>query len=255
MLCRIIAVITALSRKSSIVNYGAKIGYPPWLDLVRRFGGFPGHLRLGSAISFGVHLLMARLLGARSYGYFVYATSWMAILLLGCNLGLKPTVVDSSRRTRHVASGARSGFAAPLDGMDDRGLRRGYDFVSAIALWVMRPRFRRARHDARAGGVRAAVHGARGRLEFGCARAGSGRAFPVSRSIVQHVLFGIVLIIILFVAGENGGAVSAAAAFLIATIGTMVAASFSPARTAAASADIAAPFFSPSGSTSPPAIF
>ena len=36
---------------------------------------------------------MARALGATSYGYFVYATSWMAILLIGCNLGLKPTVV------------------------------------------------------------------------------------------------------------------------------------------------------------------
>ena len=47
----------------------------------------------GSAISFGVHLFMARVLGATSYGYFVYATSWMAILLLGCNIGLKPTVV------------------------------------------------------------------------------------------------------------------------------------------------------------------
>jgi O-antigen/teichoic acid export membrane protein len=47
----------------------------------------------GSTISFGVHLLMARLLGAKSYGYFVYATSWMAILLLSCNIGLKPTVV------------------------------------------------------------------------------------------------------------------------------------------------------------------
>ena len=47
----------------------------------------------GSAISFGVQLLMARLLGAPSYGTFVYAISWAPLLLLGCNFGLKPTTV------------------------------------------------------------------------------------------------------------------------------------------------------------------
>ena len=47
---------------------------------------------VGSAISFGIHLLIARIFGAASYGHFAYATSWMAILILACNIGLKPTV-------------------------------------------------------------------------------------------------------------------------------------------------------------------
>ncbi|MFO1195558.1 MAG: hypothetical protein U1E86_01110 [Burkholderiaceae bacterium] len=48
---------------------------------------------VGSAISFGVSLFAARTLGARSFGFFVYATSWMALLLLGCHAGLRHTVV------------------------------------------------------------------------------------------------------------------------------------------------------------------
>ena len=64
-------------------------------------------------------------------------------------------------------------------------------------------------------------------------------------SIVQHLLVGISLVTIVFVVGENGGAVSAAAAFLFATIGAMtVAQFFSAARIAPASADIAAQLLS-----------
>ena len=47
---------------------------------------------LGSAISFLVHGLLARTIGAGSYGHFAYATHWMAVLLLLCNLGLKSTL-------------------------------------------------------------------------------------------------------------------------------------------------------------------
>src|SRR4029077_15052109 len=64
----------------------------------------------GSGISFGVQLFMARVLGAPSYGYFVYATSWMAVLLLGCNIGLKPTAV------RFVAAYSARGEWALLRG-------------------------------------------------------------------------------------------------------------------------------------------
>ncbi len=61
--------------------------------LYRGTGVFLAIYVAGSAISFGVHLFVARVLGATSYGYFVYGTSWMAILLLCCNIGLKPTAV------------------------------------------------------------------------------------------------------------------------------------------------------------------
>ncbi|MBL8339327.1 MAG: oligosaccharide flippase family protein [Rhodoferax sp.] len=47
---------------------------------------------LGSAISFLVHGLLARAIGPGSYGHFAYATHWMAVLLLFCNLGLKSTL-------------------------------------------------------------------------------------------------------------------------------------------------------------------
>ena len=63
------------------------------LTLYRGSAAFLAISGLGSAMNFGVHLLMARLLGAESYGYFGYATSWMVILLLGCSVGLRPTTV------------------------------------------------------------------------------------------------------------------------------------------------------------------
>jgi len=180
----------------------------------------------GSTISFGVHLLMARLLGAKSYGYFVYATSWMAILLLGCNIGLKPTVV------RFVAAYNARGEWGSL-----RGLLRcstGWTIaasaavttLSAIALWLLRPRFDElgttlafmalampfmALADVWSSAVRGL--GAVARSQY-------------PASIVQHVLVGIALVSIVFVVGENNGAVSAAAAFLFATIGAMAVAQF-----------------------------
>src|SRR5688572_9125009 len=180
----------------------------------------------GSTISFGVHLLMARLLGAKSYGYFVYATSWMAILLLGCNIGLKPTVV------RFVAAYKARGEWGSL-----RGLLRcstawtiaasaAVTALSALALWLLRPRFDElgttlalmalampfmALADVWSSAVRGL--GAVARSQY-------------PASIVQHVLVGISLLIIVFVVGENGGAVSAAAAFLFATIGAMLMALF-----------------------------
>src|SRR5258706_2459521 len=93
----------------------------------------------GSAISFGVHLIMARLLGAMSYGYFVYAASWMTILLLGCNIGLKPTVV------RFVAAYKARGEWGSVQGL----LRcstwwtitssTAITSLALIALWLLRP--------------------------------------------------------------------------------------------------------------------
>ena len=54
---------------------------------------FLGIYGAGSLLSFGVHLLLARQLGAASYGHFVYGTHWLAVLVLPCTLGLKPTLV------------------------------------------------------------------------------------------------------------------------------------------------------------------
>src|ERR1043166_7910318 len=85
------AALSFCYRNSSIVTLFSERRISPLaLNLYRGSAAFLVIYGLGSAISFGVHLLMARLLGAKSYGYFVYATSWMAILLLGCNIGLKP---------------------------------------------------------------------------------------------------------------------------------------------------------------------
>jgi O-antigen/teichoic acid export membrane protein len=180
----------------------------------------------GSVISFGVHLLMARLLGAKSYGYFVYATSWMAILLLGSNIGLKPTVV------RFVAAYKARGDWGAVHGL----LRRSTGWtiaasvavtiLSIIALWLLRPGFDElgatlalmalalpflALTDVWSSAVRGL--GAVARSQY-------------PASIVQHVLVGSCLVIIVLVLGENGGAVSAAAAFLGATIGAMAVAYF-----------------------------
>jgi O-antigen/teichoic acid export membrane protein len=95
---------------------------------------------VGSAISFGVQLFIARVLGAPSYGHLVYAMSWMAVLLLGCNFGLKPTAV------RFVAAyNARSEWGSL------RGFLRNSTWwtiaasmvvvtVSVTVLWLVRPR-------------------------------------------------------------------------------------------------------------------
>ncbi len=194
------------------------------MNLFRGSAGFLVIYGLGSAISFGVHLLMARLLGAASYGYFVYATSWMAILLLGCNIGLKPTVI------RFVAAYNARGEWGAL-----RGLLRsttGWTVVasaavlilSALALWLLRPRFDElgatlalmalampfmALTDVWASAVRGL--GAVARSQY-------------PSSIVQHLLFGATLATIIFTVGKDGGAVAAAAAFLLASFGAMAAA-------------------------------
>jgi O-antigen/teichoic acid export membrane protein len=129
-------------RKSSIVTLSSESRISSLA--LTLYGGSAGFLviyGLGSAISFGVHLLMARLLGARSYGYFVYATSWMAILLLGCNLGPKPTVI------RFVAAYKARGEWGSLRGLLSRATgwtiaaSAAVTTLSAIALWLLRPGF------------------------------------------------------------------------------------------------------------------
>ena len=50
-------------------------GPPPALTFYRGSAAFLAIYGFGSALGFGAHLPMARLLGAESYGHFGYATS------------------------------------------------------------------------------------------------------------------------------------------------------------------------------------
>lgn len=176
---------------------------------------------VGSGISFGIHLFIARVLGATSYGYYVYATSWMAILLLGCNIGLKPTTVR---------------FVAAYSARGEWGLLRGFlrssarwtiaasgvvVTLSVIALWFLRPRL-----DA-LGATLLLIAMAMPFMALSDVWSSAVRGLgavtrsQIPASIVQHALVGITLVVIVAVSGTEGGAASAAAAFLTATIGTL----------------------------------
>ena len=176
---------------------------------------------LGSGISFGIHLFIARVLGATSYGYYVYATSWMAILLLGCNIGLKPTTV------RFVAAYAARGEWGLLRGF----LRSSTTWtiaascivvtLSGIALWFLRPRLDTL------GATLLLIAMAMPFMALSDVWSSAVRGLgaiirsQIPASIVQHALVGITLVVIVAVSGTEGGAGSAAAAFLTATIGTL----------------------------------
>jgi O-antigen/teichoic acid export membrane protein len=87
--------------------------------LFRKSALFLGIYGVGSLLSFGVHLLLARQLGAASYGHFVYGTHWLAVLVLPCTLGLKPTLVR---------------FVSAYQARADWGLLRG--LLQASWRWV-----------------------------------------------------------------------------------------------------------------------
>ncbi len=48
---------------------------------------------LGAAIAFGLHILLARLLGVSQYGIYVYAITWLNILAVLCLLGFHTSLV------------------------------------------------------------------------------------------------------------------------------------------------------------------
>ena len=203
---------------------GRRDGSPPALTLYRGSAAFLVIYGLGSALGFGVHLLMARLLGAESYGRFGYAASWMGILLLGCSLGLKPTVIR---------------FVAAYKARDEWGALRGLlrsatawtiaaSVVVAIswevALWLWRPRLDElgttlalmalampvvALAEVWSSAVRGL--GAIGRSQY-----------PIS--IVQHVSMCVALVAIVVLAGRRDGSVAAAIAYLCAALGVLGAA-------------------------------
>jgi len=175
----------------------------------------------GSAISFGVQLVMARLLGAPSYGNFVYAISWAPLLLLACNFGLKPTAVR---------------FVAAYNARAEWGLIRGFLrsstswtiaaslFVVALALvsiGLLRPRLDEL------GTTLVLVTVAMPFVALSEVWSAAGRGLgAVARSqtpasIVQHSLVGIILLVLVAANGAQGGSALAACAFLLGTIGTL----------------------------------
>ena len=178
----------------------------------------------GSAMSFGVHLLMARLLGAESYGYFGYATSWMLILLLGCSAGLKPTTV------RFVAAYKARGEWSAL-----RGLLRcstGWTIAASaavtmlwgIALWLWRPRLDELGTTLALMALAMPLVALAELWSAAVRGLGAIARSQYPSSIVQHVLMGMALVVVVAVAGSNDGAATAAIAYLFAAIGAMAAA-------------------------------
>ena len=199
-------------------------GPPLALTLYRGSAVFLAISGLGSAMSFGVHLLMARLLGAESYGHFGYATSWMVILLLGCGAGLKPTAV------RFVAAYKARGEWGEL-----RGLLRcatGWTIAASAAvtvLWWIALSLCRPRLDE-LGATLALLALAMPFVALADVWSAAVRGLgAIARaqypsSIVQHALMGGALVVVVAGAGAHDGAVAAAIAYLPAAIGTMAAA-------------------------------
>lgn len=178
---------------------------------------------IGSGISFSAHLFAARSLGATSYGYLVYATTWMAVLMLGCNLGLKPTVVR---------------FAAAYRAQAEWGLLRGLlrsatlwtttasiivVGVSTLAVCLLRPRPDELEATLLIIAFAMPFIAASDIWSSAVRGLGEVAASQLPASIVQHALFGILLLVV-FGVGTTTGAPAAAAAFLAASVGASVAA-------------------------------
>lgn len=186
--------------------------------LFQRSALFLGLYGAGSVLSFGVHLLLARLLGAASYGHFVYATHWLAVLILLCTLGLKPTLVRFvsayqarsewgllrgllRSATRWTGLAALAVLALSLVGLaswhphlDERGLSLllvalSMPFLALAEVWS------------------AATRGL-----------GAVMRSQLPASIAQHLLLALGLVLLLPVVGAGAGA--AAGAFLAATVGS-----------------------------------
>lgn len=185
---------------------------------------FLGVYMLGSGISFGVHLYMARALGAASYGYFVYATNWMAVLLLACSLGLKPTTVR---------------FVATYNVRGEWNLLRGYlrsatcwtivasvivTTIALVTLWIVRPRWDELGATLVLMAAAMPIVAIGEVWSFALRGFGAVARSQMPASIVQHLLLGFVLVMLIRANGASAGAALSAEAFLLATIGTLCAA-------------------------------
>lgn len=175
----------------------------------------------GSVVSFGVHLLVARHFGATGYGHFAYAASWMAILLLGCNLGLKPTVV------RFAAQYAAQGEWHMLHGLLRTAIR--WTVVasvvvlcaSCVTLAIVRPRLDELGWTLLLVGA-AMPFMALGDL-FSSATRGLGAVTrsQLPSSVGQHAVFALLLSGAIALGYAREGGSIPAAAFLAATFTTM----------------------------------
>lgn len=187
-------------------------------SLFRRSALFLGLYGAGSVLSFGVHLLLARLLGANSYGHFVYATHWLAVLILLCTLGLKPTLV------RFVSAYQARAEWGPLRGLLHSATR--WTLLATLAVLTL---------------SLAALAGWHPRLDerglslllvalsmpflalaevWSSATRGLGAVMrsQLPASIAQHLLLALGLLMLLPLGGPGAGA--AAGAFLAATVGS-----------------------------------
>jgi len=176
----------------------------------------------GSAISFGVHLLIARALGATSYGHFAHATSWMAILILGCDIGLKPTAV---RYVAHYVARREWGL---LGGFLRAATRWTIDAsaivvaLAAVALVLVRPRLDELGKTLSLIGMAMPFMALSGVWSSATRGLGAVARSQLPASIAQHTLFGLVLVTALGLPGPPAGAATAAGAFLVATVGTLL---------------------------------
>ena len=196
----------------------------------------------GSCISFGVHIFLARTIGAASYGHFAFATNCLAILLVCSTVGLKPTVL------RFAAAYLARKEWPMLRGLLQVATRWTIGASVAVVLlsaivWIM---VRPGPYEA---GVTlllvvlALPFMALGEVWSAALRGlGAVSRSQLPASIVQHLLFGIGLLVLFATIGIGGGAATAAAAFLGATVGALgvagalLRAQFPPATHAAAPA-------------------
>ena len=176
----------------------------------------------GSAISFGIHLFMARALGAASYGHFAYAASWAAILIIGCNVGLKPTAV---RYVAHYMTRREWGLLGGFLRTSTRwttGASAIVVVVALAALALMRPQ------SDELGLTLLLFCTALPLLALGevwnSATRGLGAVTrsQLPASIVQHTLFGLLLAAAIGLRNGQADAGTAASAFLVAAAGTLI---------------------------------
>ena len=199
-------------------------GFGPAATLYRGSAVFLAIHVVGSGVSFGAHLFAARSLGATSYGHFVYATTWMAILILGCTIGLKPTVVRFAAAYR--ARGDWGSLRGLLSSSTAWTIGASSTVVAAslIALRVLRP------HADELGLTLLLVVFAMPFMALGDVWSSAIRGLgavatsQLPASIVQHSLFAILLLVVFHAGGSGPTAVSAAGSLLTATIGTLGAA-------------------------------
>ena len=95
---------------------------------------------LGAAIAFGLHILLARLLGVTQYGIYIYALTWVNILVIASLLGLNISLV------RFIAAYKTQEKWGLLRGIVHRSTQCVFVFslliggIAGIVVWFLRSR-------------------------------------------------------------------------------------------------------------------